>query len=111
MEFHSEGWSRMAVLLAMVGTAVSPQGWCRHRNPDMRRRARPRGAAYHSPVVANGKVTFRLRAPDARSVNVSGDFGPDVANEPGCRRHLDRDSGAARSPTGTSTSSSSMACA
>lgn len=31
-----------------------------------------------SPVVADGRVTFRLRAPDARAVSVSGDFGPDA---------------------------------
>jgi enterochelin esterase-like enzyme len=46
---------------------------------------RPGGAAaaaapaVASPVVADGKVTFRLRAPEAKAVNVSGDFGPDVA--------------------------------
>ena len=32
-----------------------------------------------SPAVAGGEVTFRLKAPDARSVAVSGDFGPDAA--------------------------------
>jgi enterochelin esterase family protein len=32
-----------------------------------------------SPVVADGRVTFRLRAAEAKSVTVSGDFGPDVA--------------------------------
>ena len=31
-----------------------------------------------SPSVADGKVTFRLRAPAAKSVTVSGDFGPDT---------------------------------
>jgi len=36
-------------------------------------------AAVASPVVNDGKVTFRLRAPDAKAVTVSGDFGPDVA--------------------------------
>jgi len=46
---------------------------------------RPGGAAagaappVASPVVTDGKVTFRLRAPDAKGVTVSGDFGPDVA--------------------------------
>ncbi len=34
--------------------------------------------AVASPVVAGGKVTFRLRAADAKAVTVSGDFGPDV---------------------------------
>ena len=32
-----------------------------------------------SPLVADKKVTFQLRAPDARAVTVSGDFGKDVA--------------------------------
>jgi enterochelin esterase-like enzyme len=36
-------------------------------------------AAVVSPSVTGGKVTFRLRAADAKAVNVSGDFGPDTA--------------------------------
>jgi enterochelin esterase-like enzyme len=36
-------------------------------------------AAIASPLVKDGRVTFRLRAPDAKAVTVSGDFGPDVA--------------------------------
>src|SRR5690348_12963999 len=36
-------------------------------------------AAVSSPVVADGRVTFRLRANEAKAVTVSGDFGPDVA--------------------------------
>ncbi len=32
-----------------------------------------------SPAVTAGRITFRLRANDARAVSVSGDFGPDVA--------------------------------
>jgi enterochelin esterase family protein len=36
-------------------------------------------AAVVSPVVTAGKVTFRLRAAEAKTVTVSGDFGPDVA--------------------------------
>lgn len=35
-------------------------------------------AAVSSPQVADGKVTFRLRAAEARAVTVSGDFGPDT---------------------------------
>jgi enterochelin esterase-like enzyme len=31
-----------------------------------------------SPVVEQGRITFRLRAPSATRVMVSGDFGPDV---------------------------------
>ena len=36
-------------------------------------------AAVASPVVSDGRVTFRLRANEAKAVTVSGDFGPDVA--------------------------------
>jgi 1,4-alpha-glucan branching enzyme len=36
-------------------------------------------AAVASPVVTDGRVTFRLRANEAKAVTVSGDFGPDVA--------------------------------
>lgn len=32
-----------------------------------------------SPVVSNGRITFSLRAPDAKAVTVSGDFGPDAS--------------------------------
>jgi len=46
---------------------------------------RPGGAAagvaasITSPVVTDGRVTFRLRADQAKAVTVSGDFGPDLA--------------------------------
>nr|PZN68528.1 MAG: esterase [Pseudomonadota bacterium] len=45
----------------------------------------PPGAvpAVTSPVVEQGRVTFRLRAPEARQVKVSGDFGPDVQMQRG----------------------------
>jgi enterochelin esterase family protein len=36
-------------------------------------------AAIASPVVTGGRITFSLRAPEAKAVGVSGDFGPDVA--------------------------------
>jgi enterochelin esterase family protein len=78
MEFHLRA-GRAAVLLAIVGTAVSAAGLVSAQEPGMRPPGPTAAAAITSPVVANGKVTFRLRAPDARSVNVSGDFGPDVA--------------------------------
>ena len=43
---------------------------------------RPGGGAppanVSSPSVAEGKVTFRLRAPEAKAVTVAGDFGPDT---------------------------------
>lgn len=42
------------------------------------------GPGIVSPEVsADGKVTFRLQAPHATSVTVSGDFGPDVAMKKG----------------------------
>lgn len=41
--------------------------------------ARRTGAAVKSPeVAADRRVTFRLLAPDAKAVAVSGDFGPDA---------------------------------
>lgn len=41
--------------------------------------ARRAGAAVKSPdVAADRRVTFRLLAPEAKAVAVSGDFGPDV---------------------------------
>ena len=78
MEFHLRA-GRAALLLAIVGTAVSAVGLVSAQEPGMRPPGSAAAAAITSPLVANGKVTFRLRAPDARSVNVSGDFGPDVA--------------------------------
>jgi enterochelin esterase family protein len=42
------------------------------------------GAAPSSPTVAaDGRVTFRLQAKEARSVTVSGDFGPDATMSKG----------------------------
>jgi 1,4-alpha-glucan branching enzyme len=39
-----------------------------------------RGTGLTSPEVATDRrVTFRLRAPEAKAVTVSGDFGADVA--------------------------------
>jgi enterochelin esterase-like enzyme len=41
--------------------------------------ARPAGTAVVSPEIASDRrVTFRLRAPEARAVTASGDFGPDT---------------------------------
>jgi enterochelin esterase-like enzyme len=46
--------------------------------------ARPTAAAVTSPeVTADRRVTFRLRAPAATSVAVSGDFGPDTGMRKG----------------------------
>lgn len=41
--------------------------------------AAPAPSPVVSPLVAGDRVTFSLRAPDARTVTVTGDFGPDVA--------------------------------
>jgi enterochelin esterase family protein len=46
--------------------------------------ARPTGSAVTSPEVApDRRVTFRLRAPEAKAVSVSGDFGSDAAMRKG----------------------------
>jgi enterochelin esterase family protein len=46
--------------------------------------ARPTGPAITSPEVApDHRVTFRLLAPEAKAVTVSGDFGPDAAMRKG----------------------------
>ena len=47
-------------------------------------------------VAADHRVTFRLRAPDAKVVTVSGDFGSDVEIAKERRRHLERDRRSAR---------------
>jgi enterochelin esterase family protein len=73
--------ARMATLLAIGVAIVATALPASAQEVGMR----PGGAAgaaapaVASPVVAGGKVTFRLRAPDAKAVSVSGDFGPDVA--------------------------------
>ena len=72
---------RMAIILATAGAAFAINFAASAQEPGMR----PGGPGattpppISSPVVADGSVTFRLRAPDARSVTVSGDFGPDAA--------------------------------
>ncbi len=48
--------------------------------------ATPAATALASPVVTDGRVTFNLRAPEAKSVTVSGDFGPDTAMTRGPHR-------------------------
>ena len=60
--------------------------------------ARRGGTGVTSPEVAQDRrVTFRLRAPEAKAVTVSGDFGPDAEMRKRRRRHLERDRRSARS--------------
>jgi enterochelin esterase family protein len=62
-----------SAILAVVSMASAQEVGMRPRNSAVAT------TAVASPVVANGSVTFRLRAADAKAVTVSGDFGPDVA--------------------------------
>ena len=66
----------LAIGMATVAIALSASA----QEVGMRPGGSAAGAApaIASPVVAGGKVTFRLRATDAKAVTVSGDFGPDV---------------------------------
>ncbi len=66
----------LAIGMATVAIALSASA----QEVGMRPGGSAPGAApaIASPVVAGGKVTFRLRATDAKAVTVSGDFGPDV---------------------------------
>ena len=63
-----------AATVAMALPAFAQEAGMRPGGP-----AAAAAAAVVSPSVSGGKVTFRLRAADAKAVNVSGDFGPDVA--------------------------------
>jgi len=72
---------RAAIILAM-GAATVAMGLPAFAQEAGMRPGGPAAAAAAavvSPSVSGGKVTFRLRAADAKAVNVSGDFGPDVA--------------------------------
>src|SRR5689334_3435307 len=80
MSMHP-GVGRATLVLAIGIAAVAIASGASAQEVGMR----PGGAAtaatpaVASPVVGGGNVTFRLRAPDAKAVTVSGDFGPDVA--------------------------------
>jgi len=63
-----------AATVAMALPAFAQEAGMRPGGP-----AAAAAAAVVSPSVSGGKVTFRLKAADAKAVNVSGDFGPDVA--------------------------------
>jgi enterochelin esterase-like enzyme len=72
---------RAAIILA-IGSATAALGLLASaQEVGMRPAGSAAGAAatVASPVVTDGRVTFRLRAADAKAVSVSGDFGPDVA--------------------------------
>lgn len=70
--------TRRAVLLATAMAFATSCGIAFAQEPGMRAPGAAAAPAIVSPAVADGRVTFRLRAPSATTVTVSGDFGPDV---------------------------------
>ena len=72
---------RMSFMLAAAVTAAATPLLASAQEVGMRAGASTAAAmpAIASPAVTDGRVTFRLRAPEARAVMVSGDFGQDVA--------------------------------
>jgi enterochelin esterase-like enzyme len=72
--------ARAAIILAIGIATVATVSRAFAQEVGMRPVSSAPGAApiVVSPVVADGKVTFRLRAPEAKAVTVSGDFGPDA---------------------------------
>jgi enterochelin esterase-like enzyme len=72
---------RAAILLAIGSTLVAIATLASAQEVGMRAGGPAAGAAaaVTSPVVNDRRVTFRLRAVEAKAVTVSGDFGPDVA--------------------------------
>jgi enterochelin esterase-like enzyme len=72
---------RTRVIVALAGAALATMLPTAAQEVGMRPGGPAAAAppAIVSPLVADKKVTFRLRAPDARAVTVSGDFGKDVA--------------------------------
>ena len=72
---------RAAAMLAMTGAASAMTFMASAQEVGVAPPAptEAAAAAIASPMVADGKVTFRLRAPSAKAVTVSGDFGPDAA--------------------------------
>lgn len=70
---------RLSSLFAFVLATLAAPAYLPAQEPGMRPAGSSAGAApVNSPVVTGDKVTFRLKAPDARTVAVSGDFGPDA---------------------------------
>jgi enterochelin esterase-like enzyme len=72
--------NRVATILAIgsATVAIVPLSFAQEVGMRPGSSASAAAAAVASPVVTDGKVTFRLRAADANAVTVSGDFGPDV---------------------------------
>lgn len=73
---HHWASRRSAIILAVASIAVLSAS---AQEVGMRAGAGAAPPAIASPVVTDGRITFTLRAPDAKSVSVSGDFGPDTA--------------------------------
>jgi enterochelin esterase family protein len=73
------GRAALVLGLASAGLAISFQASAQEVGMRPGGPAAAATGAIASPVVADGKVTFRLRAPDAKAVTVSGDFGADIA--------------------------------
>ena len=76
---HKSGTA--VVILALTGAALATMLPAAAQEVGMRPGGPAAAAvpAIVSPLVTDRKVTFRLRAPDAKTVTVSGDFGKDVA--------------------------------
>jgi enterochelin esterase family protein len=71
--------SLLAAALAGVAMVLPAVGAAAAQEPGARR-----GTGLTSPDVApDRRVTFRLRAPEAKAVTVSGDFGADAAMRKG----------------------------
>ena len=72
---------RAAIILVVGSAIVATASLASAQEVGMRPGGSAAGpaVAVASPVVTDGRVTFRLRAADAKAVTVSGDFGPDVA--------------------------------
>lgn len=71
---------RTAVMLVLAGSAIALALAASAQEVGMRPGGPTAAAepAIVSPVVSGRRVTFRLRAPEAKAVSASGDFGPDV---------------------------------
>jgi len=71
---------RAAIILAVGSAALGIALLASAQEVGMRPGGVTAGAAaITSPSVTDGRVTFRLRAAEAKAVTVSGDFGPDAA--------------------------------
>lgn len=73
---------RQLVVMAAAATVASTlgAGWTAAQEPGMRSGAPP---LVSPEIAADRRVTFRLRAPEAKVVTASGDFGTDVELQKG----------------------------